>query len=440
MAGPAAHNLAARDVAVRIVGTLRDAGHIAYFAGGCVRDELLGLTPSDYDVATDATPDRVAALFRRTALVGAHFGVVLVKAVDPNPHHAPHDPIVEVATFRADGAYSDRRRPDSVTFSDARADALRRDFTINAMFLDPLTEGPAIGPAASAFPTTVRGQVVDYVGGLADLASRTLRAVGDPDARLAEDHLRALRAVRLAARLGFAIEPGTAAAIRRHTLDLAGVSRERIGDEIRRILLHPNRGRGISILFELGLGNPVLGVPLEACNPMRLKHMPPDAGIAELLAAMALDVGHVVDERGIDRGLSQWRSRLCLSNEEQDGARRVLRSYFTIMHEFMDIGVAAQKRAAARGGFAPALRIVEHDLPARAAEVARRVDVLRATMSGLNPTALVTGDDLIRIGMTPGPRFARLLAAVYDAQLEDRFVTCEDGLRLVPEIDRGLGA
>src|SRR5690606_2867641 len=180
-----------------IASTLRSHGHIAYFAGGCVRDALLGHPPTDYDIATDATPDRVQSLFDRTAAVGAHFGVVLVKR---------RGVTVEVATFRSEGPYSDQRRPDSVTFSDPESDAQRRDFTINALFLDPLAGGHQ----------SDGGQVIDFVGGQRDLQQKVVRAVGDPDQRLAEDHLRALRAVRFAARLGFRLDEPTAEAIRRH--------------------------------------------------------------------------------------------------------------------------------------------------------------------------------------------------------------------------------
>src|SRR5690606_2366392 len=171
-----------------IASTLRSHGHIAYFAGGCVRDALLGHPPTDYDIATDATPDRVQSLFDRTAAVGAHFGVVLVKR---------RGVTVEVATFRSEGPYSDQRRPDSVTFSDPESDARRRDFTINALFLDPLAGD----------------KVIDFVGGRQDLKAGVVRAVGDPEARLAEDHLRALRAVRFTARLGFRLDQATAKAI-----------------------------------------------------------------------------------------------------------------------------------------------------------------------------------------------------------------------------------
>src|SRR5688572_17117161 len=241
----------ARAAATEIVARLRGSGHAAYFAGGCVRDELLGLHPTDYDVATDAPPQRIRELFPRTAEVGAAFGVMLVHL-----YRAGGGGItVEVATFRAEGPYSDARRPDTVRFSDAPTDAARRDFTINALFLDPLA-----APDAPA----IEGHVVDYVGGVADLRAGVVRAVGDPHQRLAEDHLRALRAVRFTARLGFALDPATADAVRQHAAELRGVSRERIGEEVRRMMGHPSRARAAELLAQLGLDVPVLEEPAAA--------------------------------------------------------------------------------------------------------------------------------------------------------------------------------
>ncbi|MEO1128103.1 MAG: CCA tRNA nucleotidyltransferase [Planctomycetota bacterium] len=247
-----------REAATEIVRRLTEAGHVAYFAGGCVRDELLGRAPEDYDVATDAPPERISALFRRTREVGRAFGVVLVRK---------NQIWVEVATFRVEHGYSDGRRPDAVTFCNAEQDALRRDFTINALFIDPLDTGDRPG-----------GRVIDHVQGLADLDARMVRAVGDPEARLAEDNLRALRAVRFASRLRFALDVGTAEAVRRHATELAGVSRERIGDELRRMFGHAQRADAASYMHALGLDGPTLDEPamgdvpleaMEASAPMR---------------------------------------------------------------------------------------------------------------------------------------------------------------------------
>ena len=213
--------------AVATVRALANAGHQALLAGGCVRDLLLGQVPQDYDVATDARPERVVALFRATRQVGAQFGVVLVKK-----HHR----WIEVATFRSDGPYLDGRRPVQVTLSDARHDALRRDFTVNGMFLDPLSL-----------------RVIDYVGGQPDLAACLIRAIGEPAARFDEDYLRLLRAVRFAARLGFSIEPATLASIREHAPTLASVAAERVREELEKMFAHPTRCQAWDLLGECGL-------------------------------------------------------------------------------------------------------------------------------------------------------------------------------------------
>src|SRR5436305_1180455 len=219
-------------VATELVRRLRAAGHEAYLAGGCVRDRLLGREPLDYDIATSAPPETVQALFPRTVPVGAQFGVVLVIA-DGMP--------VEVATFRSDAAYVDGRRPSAVHFGSAREDARRRDFTINALFLDPLT-----------------GEVVDFVGGQADLRAGIIRAIGDPRARIAEDRLRMLRAIRLAARLDFTIEPLTLEAIRAAAATVTDMAAERIGDEVVKILTEGAARRGFELLAATSLLTAVL--------------------------------------------------------------------------------------------------------------------------------------------------------------------------------------
>lgn len=396
-----------RAAALEIVRTLTNAGHVAYFAGGCVRDELLGLTPTDYDVATNAVPERLAALFPRTSHVGASFGVVLVMIGRE---------VVEVATFRADGTYTDNRRPDQVTFSDPLADAQRRDFTVNALFLDPLDESEAPGIA--------HGRVIDHVGGMPDLAARVLRAVGDADKRLGEDHLRALRAVRLAARLGFTIEPSTGEAIWRHASELRGVSRERIGDEVRRMMAHPSRAIAAVLLRDLGLEAPVLETPvsLAAQHPLALGGLRADARVPAALAAWALDLGHVPScEPGVIGALAtRWRHALCLSNEERSQFRDALGSLRDIKVVWDGAGIARQKRIAAGEGFMQAMDILGAIDPQAAQLVAERVRVLEGIAGGVAPPALISGDDLQALGLRPGPGFRTILERVYDAQLEGR--------------------
>ncbi len=231
--------------AIAIVERLRAAGYDAYFAGGCVRDLLLGHEPADFDIATSARPDTVLAMFPRTFAVGAHFGVVLVADTLDG-----HEIVTEVATFRSDNAYSDGRRPDSVRFSDsAEEDVIRRDFTINGMLLDPqvFRETGALEPA-----------ILDYVGGRADLAAGLIRAIGDPAKRFAEDKLRMLRAVRFAARFAFELEAETEAAIRRFASDIRQVSCERIRDELTRMLTEGRARRAFELLDRTGLLREVL--------------------------------------------------------------------------------------------------------------------------------------------------------------------------------------
>src|SRR6516225_8102356 len=226
-----------RDFAIDVVRRLRDAGHEALWAGGCVRDELLRLVPKDYDVATSAHPDEVRRLFRRTIAVGASFGVIEV--LGPR---TPAGPLkVQVATFRSDVSYSDGRRPDAVVFSSAREDALRRDFTINGMFFDPL-----------------EGRLIDYVGGQDDLRDRVLRAIGEPRQRFDEDKLRLMRAVRLATRFGLTLEPATRAAIEAMSPEIGVVSAERVAEELRKLLVDPRRARGMRMFMDLKLAQAIL--------------------------------------------------------------------------------------------------------------------------------------------------------------------------------------
>lgn len=389
-----------RHAAVVVVRTLQTAGHLAYFAGGCVRDELLGLTPSDYDVATDATPDRITSLFRRTAAVGASFGVMLVKEAQS---------IVEVATFRADGTYLDNRRPDSVRFSTPKEDACRRDFTVNALFLDPLDL--AAGPG---------GRVIDHVGGREDLERRVIQAVGDPDQRLAEDHLRALRAVRLSAKLGFTIAPPTAQAISRHAGDLKGVSRERIGDEIRRMLGHHTRAVAIGLLHDLGLDEAVLDTPGPSASrsTSRLARLDRIAPLGLALAAWARDRGATTDPQGVKEVTLNWRRALCLSNEEQGALTGVLTILHALTHSWSAMGVAARKRLLARAQATEALALLHLESPEHGRAVQEGVAQLVGDGVGLWPEPLVSGDDLIAAGWEPGPQFRMVLDRVYDAQLE----------------------
>jgi len=419
----------ARATATAVARRLREAGFTAYFAGGCVRDELLGRTPTDYDVATDARPEDVRGLFRRTAHVGAHFGVVLVKQADG----AGHEHTVEVATFRSDGSYSDSRRPDEVHFSTPEADARRRDFTINALFLDPLAADEAGVRGVEA-----HGHVIDFVGGLADLERGVIRAVGDPDDRLREDHLRALRAVRFAARFGYDLDEPTAEAIRRHARELKGVSRERVGDELRRMMADPSRHDAAWKLQVLGLDGAIFDRHTDAA-PRVLGRLAGDAArtpppLPTCLSAWAIDRGAVVEATQIAGLVRHWRERLCLSNAETEQMKATLRALVSLDREWAEWGVAPQKRLAATRACREALRLLAARTPEEMVRVRVRIDELAATPGGIAPEPWISGDDLVGLGLRPGPAFKGLLDRLYDAQLEGRVDCREAALRLAIEL------
>ncbi|MFI4896447.1 MAG: CCA tRNA nucleotidyltransferase [Phycisphaerales bacterium JB059] len=402
----------ARGAAVEVARRLQDAGHVAYFAGGCVRDELLGLEPTDYDVATDATPDAIRGLFDRTSEVGAAFGVMLVRE---------RGQTIEVATFREEGTYSDRRRPDEVRFSTADQDAKRRDYTVNALFLDPVSaderdEG-----------RTIHGHVIDLVGGMEDLHARRIRAVGDPGDRLAEDHLRALRAVRLAAKLGFEIEPETARAIREHASELVGVSRERIGEEVRRMMRHASRARAVELMHALGLDAPVLGAGVGDRALRVLGALPAGASASAAMGAWAID--RVGEEQAAGE-VGAWRERLMLSNEESRSLRDALACLGALRSGWATMPVAARKRLLASPGCEDALALLGAIDPGAGEGIARDAAALASDGVGVAPAPVLTGDDLVGAGLRPGRGFKGLLDLVYDAQLEGRVGSREEALRL----------
>jgi len=390
-----------RDAALKVADELHKAGFQSLFAGGCVRDKLLGVEPAEYDVATDARPEQVEQVFRKVQKVGESFGVMLVRLLGHT---------IEVATFRTDGVYSDGRHPDDVTFSDAEHDARRRDFTINGMFEDPRT-----------------GEVVDYVGGRADLANRMIRAIGDPAARLREDHLRMLRAVRFAARLGFEIEEQTAEAIRAAAGDLRGVSRERIGQEIKKMLTHVNRAVAAWEVQYLGLDPAVLEEPHCDEAPQRVGKLIDGVAYATILAAWLLD-RHPAEPEYWPRLADRWCGALMLSNDEHEGMKGALSAYRTLMNEWDRLGVARQKRLAASQPFEAGLALVLATDNDRFIQIKRRVEQLEKT--GLAPVPLINGDDLIEAGLEPGPLFGRLLDSIYDAQLEDTIHSREEALSM----------
>ncbi len=392
---------AARSIALR----LREAGHVAYFAGGCVRDQLLGLEPADFDVATSAKPDEITAIFKGAKGVGESFGVMLVRTGGV---------VVEVATFRADGPYSDSRRPDSVRFATPEEDAHRRDFTVNGLFMDPSS-----------------GEVIDFVGGRADVAARVLRAIGSPHERIREDRLRMLRAARFAARFALEIDPRTADAIRTHASELAGVSRERIGIEIRKIVEHPRRVHGAGLVESLGLDAAVFGEP-HSDGPLpclaAIEHGRP---VGALLAAWLRDR---VDRGG---GAGRWTEALMLSNRESGDLDTTLGLVAWMLDGFDGAPIADRRLTLASPLTPSALDIVGVEALERARSISDWMAPYAATTGGLAPARWVTGGDLIAAGLRPGPSMGSILDRVYRAQLEGR--VADPATALVQAVEWGRG-
>jgi poly(A) polymerase len=428
-----------RDDALAVLKRLREAGHIAYFAGGCVRDELLGIAPKDYDIATDAPPTRVRELFRSTQAVGAAFGVILVR-------HGKS--VVEVATFRSDGAYLDGRRPSEVRFTTAEEDAKRRDFTINGLFLDPIDN-----------------RVIDYVGGQEDLKSRVLRAIGDPNHRFEEDHLRMLRAVRFAARFGLRIEPETSDAIRAHAQQLKAISPERIAEELRMMLTAPTRTQAWKLLEDYSLDDVVfrfLKLPWERVHPdlagprahVLFQRVAPGESISFGLALSAAVLEYaarrlphlaewprLMNQVTVRQMARAMRQALRISNDESDTLEGTLYGVEMLLREPMP-SVAAMKRFLARATSAYS-RVLLGALPAGVADEHRRqIEEALQTLeqSDYAPTPLLSGDDLVAAGWSPGPVFKRVLDQVYDAQLEDRIMTRQQALELANQLKQTIGA
>lgn len=391
----------ARLAAVQIIDQLRQRGHVAYLAGGCVRDALMGWQPKDYDVATDATPEQVQAIFPKSAAVGAAFGVVIVYTAAPKGQGRF---VTEVATFRAEGAYSDGRRPDAVRFTDAKEDASRRDFTINGLFAEPDLSQPDFAAG---------DRVIDFVHGQADLKAGLIRAIGDPGERFGEDYLRMLRAIRFAARLGFTIEPKTSAAIRAHARYLGQISRERIGQELLAMLQGPAPLLAIDLLQQHKLDAPVLnedpnGYSLDTCSKM-----PTQASIPTWLA------GWLIDRHGLTgdtpRVTKRWRKALSLSNEHRDELNRLLKLMPTLM-QWDDLSIAERKRLAAHREWDQSLMLFEA-MQGDVDRLRHDTQTLADDGIGLAPSPLLTGEDLIAANLEPGPRFKTLLDEAYDLQL-----------------------
>jgi poly(A) polymerase len=439
--------MTARDAARELALRLKAAGHEALFAGGCVRDRLLGHAPKDYDIATSATPAQVTGIFPGSNEVGAHFGVVIAK-------HGGHH--VEIATFRTDGSYRDGRRPESVTFSTPQEDARRRDFTINGLFENPET-----------------GEVIDHVGGMADLKAGVIRAIGDPKARFTEDGLRLLRAVRFAARMGFTIEPVTDAALRDCAPLLDRISPERIRDEFSKILTSPRRREGIQHLVDTDLIRHFMPevLALIGCEQppewhpegdvythtlIMLEMLAPDASLELCLAVLLHDIAKppcmTLDS---ESGRIRFNGHDALGAQMAEDILRRLRYPNDTIHavvpmvarhmQFMNVQkmrVAKLKRFMAEPTFDQEMELHRVDcgssngftdnyefLQAKAAEFATQP---------LIPVPLVTGRDLIKLGLKPGPRFKEILEAIQTEQLEGRILERGPALEYLQRLVSGM--
>jgi poly(A) polymerase len=501
------------DAALQIIAALRAAGHESYLAGGCVRDLLLGREPSDYDVATSATPDIVLNLFPRTFAVGAHFGVVLVATCDaadaahatgaeitppqvaedrpPGRPVPPPQVVTEVATFRSDGAYSDGRHPDTVRYTtSAEEDVRRRDFTINGLLLDPerlFSQGlkpssiAALSarlkscpdtrqiPNAEQIPDAVQFQkslilaVIDYVGGVADLNAGIIRAIGQPGERFEEDHLRMLRAVRFAARLGFEIDPATAAAIHRLAPKISLVSRERVRDELTKMLTEGRARRAFELLDETGL----LAEVLPEIARMKGVEQPPqfhpegdvwthtllllaqlDAGCPLTLAWGALlhDVGkpptfvradRIRFNGHVDVGVAIAADvcrRFRFSNDETHQVLSLVQNHMrfadaqhmkaSTLKRFFRLENFPQHLALHRMGCMAGSGNLDHWNFVRERYESMPEETVR-------PAPLLTGRELIAAGYKPGAAFKEMLRAVEDAQLEGIIATPAEALTLL---------
>lgn len=442
-----------KEVARQVVGRLRAAGHVAYFAGGCVRDLLRGVPARDFDIATSATPAEVQRLFPKTIPVGAAFGVVLV--VEGGGQF-------EVATFRSDAAYLDGRHPSAVRFGSPEEDAQRRDFTVNGLFLDPVTD-----------------QILDYVGGRADIDRRVIRCIGEPRHRFAEDKLRLLRCVRFASNLQFTIDPATDAAVREMAGQIQGVSAERIRDELIKIFTRPHAGQGLALLAETGLLREVLpevaalqGVEQPAefhpegdvfthtrmmldllsdslagrADPARREEPATSAARSEsapsldpvilAFAVLLHDVGkpptfvrapdriRFNDHDIVGQALAeQILRRLRFSNEQIEQIALCVGGHMRFQH-VQSMRPAKLKRLLARPTFSVEMEL--HRIDCRASHgkldnyVFLKTKAVELPAEVIRPVPLVTGHDLLAVGFTPGRLLGAVLNEVAELQLEDQ--------------------
>jgi tRNA nucleotidyltransferase/poly(A) polymerase len=403
-----------RRFAVEVVRTLRAREHIAYFAGGCVRDELMGMMPKDYDVATDAQPDEIRKIFgpRRTIPVGAAFGVITV--LGPKPAGQ-----IDVATFRSDESYSDGRRPDRVSFTTPENDALRRDFTINGLFFDPLVE-----------------TVIDYVGGRQDIESKLVRAIGSPRERFREDKLRLLRAIRFSAALDFALDPATEKAIREMAPEVTTVSAERIAAELKRMLVDLRRARAVALLHDTGLLAAILP---EVAARFTSESGYRDQTLAFLHALSTPDfptaLSALLLESATPDAIDRIARRFKLANDERHELSWLV-THFGLLWEADSMPWPRLQRILIHPH---SRRLLDLHLAAAQAlgQSGERLEYCRERLAWpeekLNPPPLITGDDLISLGLPPGEIYGEMLEAVRDAQLAGQVASRAEALNWARE-------
>lgn len=425
-----------------IVARLQHAGHLAYYAGGCVRDMLRGAAPADYDIATSARPGEVQALFPRTVAVGAQFGVICV--LEKNAQF-------QVATFRADGLYLDGRHPAAVTFSSPQQDAERRDFTVNGIFFDPL-----------------KNEVIDFVNGREDLQAKVLRAIGNPTDRFREDRLRMLRAVRFAATLGYEIETQTWDALRVHAREIHDVSAERIREELVRIFVSPARVRGFHLLDASGLLRKILPEidALKGCEQppqfhpegdvfvhtrLMLGLLPEHVSTPLVFSVLLHDIGKpptfAWDENdrrirfsGHDKvGAEMARAvmeRLRFSREEIDATVEAVDQHM-VFKDVQKMRVAKLKRFMSRPHFADEMELHRVDCASSHGDIGNYVFLLNKRQEfasePLIPPPLVSGRDVIALGWKPGPKIGGILEAVQTRQLEGTLATRDEALAWIAQ-------
>jgi putative nucleotidyltransferase with HDIG domain len=431
------------EIASRIIRTLQQKGYDAYFAGGCVRDKLRGVVPKDYDIATSAKPDEVQKLFAKTVAVGAQFGVILVM----EEGHS-----FEIATFRTEGGYQDGRRPTQVAFSNVEEDARRRDFTVNGLYHDLKTD-----------------KILDFVGGKNDLDLNLIRTIGDAEARFLEDHLRLLRAIRFAVQLDFEIDRNTFHFVVKHAELIRKVSAERVRDELSKILTSANPSRGLRLLDESGMLKIILP-EMEAMKgveqPMQyhpegdvfvhtmllidgLKNAPIELAMGCLLHDVAKPATFVrapdrIRFHGHDKlGAEMSRvicKRLAFPNAQTDLIAALVAEHLRFKDAFQ-MKVSTLKRFLSLDRFDLHLELHRLDCLASHGKLdAYELCKKKWEENQAQPPPslkLVTGEDLIAMGLSPGPEFARILRTVEDAILEGTVTTKQEGLALVTKTISG---